>query len=496
MKNQFKLLSLAGICVMLFAQTATCAEKERQPNIIFILADDLGYGDLKCYNKNSDIVTPNIDKLAENGIRFTQMHSASNVCAPSRRAILTGRYPSRLGEWAEAYQTTTDDDVINPKNEPCFPIYLKKAGYTNGMFGKWNIGSKEGVSTPDAQGFDYWIGAHHNTSYFGHKKGGKLDFWENGEPAPQYSGIYADDVFFDKSIEFIKKNRDTPFFIYLGLFTPHSPYQDPANPAEGPELDYMNKPGVKPIGPPAWADHPVMKKMVEHIDNRIGDLVQTLKNLSLDENTLIVFTSDNGGTPASVNYPLSGFKQGMLEGGIRVPSIVKWPAVYPAGQVSDQASISMDFSKTIIAAAGADKYVPKKRELDGINLSPILSGKKKEKERALFWRRREWHSGAKKYNNVWAEAYIKGDWKYIKEFNEAPLFAKSVKEKQYPEPFIELLFNQKEDVSEKHDLAIQNPEKLAELRKEYERWRKKTVDRHKHYKIIIIDQYGDGEFPK
>ena len=241
-----KLFSLVGLCLLLFAQTTSYAAKakqpkEKQPNIIFILADDLGYGDLTCYNKNSDISTPNIDKIAEQGIRFTNFYAASNVCAPSRRAILTGRYPGRLGEWAEAYTTTPDDAAINAKEEPCFPIYLKKAGYTNGMFGKWNIGSVSGVSTPDAQGFDYWIGSYHNTTHFGHKGGGEVALWENGEKAPQYEGIFADDLFIDKAIHFMKKNRRKPFFVYLALFTPHSPYQDPANPVEGPELDYMNK---------------------------------------------------------------------------------------------------------------------------------------------------------------------------------------------------------------------------------------------------------------
>jgi len=291
MKEQFKLFSLIGLCLILFAQTTTCAAKaiqikERQPNIIFILMDDLGYGDLTCYNKNSDISTPYIDKIAEEGVRFTNFYAASNLCAPSRRAILTGRYPSRLGEWAEAYPTTPDDVAINAEDEPCISLYLKQAGYTNGMFGKWNIGSVNGVSTPDAQRFDYWIGSHHNTNYFGHRAGGEVVLLENGKQAPQYEGIYADDLFIAKAIHFIKKNRKKPFFVYLALYTPHAPFQDPANPVEGPEFDYANKKGVKKTtGPPAWSDHPVVTKMVEHVDKRIGDLLKTLDDLELDENT-------------------------------------------------------------------------------------------------------------------------------------------------------------------------------------------------------------------
>lgn len=482
------------ILVLVLSVLDVCAQKQK-PNIIFILADDLGYGDLTCYNQNSDISTPNIDKIAEQGIRFTNFYAASNVCAPSRRAILTGRYPGRLGEWAEAYPTTPDDVAINAENEPCFPLYLKKAGYTNGMFGKWNIGSVGGISTPDAQGFDYWIGSHHNTSYFGHKLRGEVALWENGKPVPQYEGIFADDLFIDKAIHFVKKNRKKPFFVYLALFTPHSPYQDPENPIEGPELDYMNIKGAKKTsGPPAWSDHPVMTKMIEHVDKRIGDLLNTLEELKLDENTLIVFTSDNGGTPASVNTPLSGYKQGMLEGGIRVPGLVKWPAKYPQGVVSDQAGISMDFSKTIVSAAGADAYIPKERILDGIDLTPILAGEEEKQDRGLYWRRREWKSGERAYNKVWAEGYVEGNWKYIKQFNEAPQWAKVRLGKYPPIGYIEMLFNLDEDIAEQTNLATENLDKLAEMRAEYEQWRKSTILRHRNYKMQEHDQYGDGNF--
>ncbi len=141
-----------------------------RPNIILILMDDLGYGDLGCYNPTIGISTPNIDKIAEEGIRFTQFYATSNICSPSRRALLTGRYQSRLGEWAEAYRGTPTRDAVSGTDEPCFAQYLKKAGYATGSFGKWNIGEVNGVSTPDAQGFDCWIGSFHNHSYFGHRR--------------------------------------------------------------------------------------------------------------------------------------------------------------------------------------------------------------------------------------------------------------------------------------------------------------------------------------
>ena len=327
------------IAVLALAALVVAGAERPRPNVVFILMDDLGYADLSCYNPQSGISTPNIDRLARRGVRFTQFYAASNVCSPSRRALLTGRYPSRLGEWAEAYPSTPGDDAISARNEPCFPLFLKQSGYATGSFGKWNIGSSNGVSTPDAQGFDYWIGSFHNHTYFGHNRNhGLKDFWENGVLAPQYDGRYSDDIFIDKAIEFIKANRHKPLFVYLPLCTPHSPFQDPANPTEGPELAGWNQKGAdrKSDHPPAPQDRPILKKMLEHVDGRIGDLMQTLTDLGLDQNTIVVLTSDNGGTPASLNTPLRGFKHGMLDGGIRVPAIIVWPGVYPEGKVTSQ----------------------------------------------------------------------------------------------------------------------------------------------------------------
>jgi arylsulfatase A-like enzyme len=482
-----KVLTIAGIAISSSFQLLS----QQKPNIIFILADDLGYGDLSCYNPASGIITPNIDKIAEDGVKFNNFYAAASISSPSRRAILTGRYPSRLGEWAEGYPTTPTDTAISTFAEPCFPIYLKKAGYTNGMFGKWNIGSVNGVSTPDAHGFDYWIGSMHSISHFGHRRdNGVLDFFENGKPAPQYEGLFADDVFVDKAIDFIKDSKQKPFFVYLSFLTPHSPFQDPTNPIESDDkLGWWNRAGASEKQgkqPPKWEDRPVMKKMIEHIDGRIGDLMNTLIELGIEQNTIIIFTSDNGGTPASINLPLSGFKQGLLEGGIRVPTLIKWPIVLPKGVLSDQTFISMDLSRTIISVAKADKYIPEGRVLDGINLVPIITDKAKPKDRVLAWRRRDW---GQIRNDVWAEVLIKGEWKYIKEFQETPVYAKSIMG-DYPEKgFVELLFHLKSDVSEKENLAEKYPKKLKEMRIEYEKWRDETVNKDKYYQIPKPDQY-------
>jgi arylsulfatase A-like enzyme len=484
-------LILFIITVSLF----TCTEKEidTKPNVVLILADDLGYSDLSCYNSDYGIHTPNIDRLASEGVRFTQFYAPSNICSPSRRALLTGRYQSRLGEWAEAYPGIPTRDAVSGDEEPVFAQYLKKSGYATGCFGKWNIGEVNGVSTPDAQGFDYWIGSFHNHTYFGHKRDkGIKDFWENGILAPQYDGQYSDDVFIDKAIEFIKENAETPFFVYLPLCAVHTPFQDPDDPVEGEHLSWWNdKHSTIGRNPPSIEDRPFLGKMLRHMDTRIGDLLKTLSDLDLEYNTIVIFTSDNGGTPASINEPLSGFKQGVLEGGIRVPAIIKWPGVYPEGTLSSQVGIMMDFSQTIVSATGSGIFIESGRKFDGIDLTPILTGSEEEAERTLGWRRRNWNSGENGFNAVWAEAYIKGDWKYIKEFNETPGYARSIAENDSGVGYVELLYNLKDDISEKYNLAENNPEKLKELREDFERWKSEVVEKDKHYKIPFPDQYED-----
>lgn len=482
--------AIACSCTGKLADAKVPSTPSVKPNVIFILADDLGYADLNCYNKNSGINTPNIDRLASEGIRFTHFYATSNISSPSRRALLTGRYQSRLGEWAEAYPGTPSRDAVDRINEPCFTQYIKKAGYRTGCFGKWNIGEVNGVSTPDAQGFDYWIGSFHNHSYFGHKRNnGILDFWENGQPAPQYEGQWSDDVFIGKAMDFIRENAKKPFFVYLPLCTPHTPFQDPENPDESGFTWWNEKGGTLGQSSPKLSERPLLKKMVEHMDTRIGQLLDLLVELNIDKNTIVIFASDNGGTQASLNTPLRGYKQGMLEGGIRIPAVIKWPGVYPAGEVTDQVGIMFDFSRTLVNACGAEKYVRKDHDMDGIDLTPILTGKQEAQARELGWRRRDWN--AKTLNNVWAEAYFKGDWKYIREFKETPGYARSILKGQvYPKTgYIELLFNLKNDIGETTDLSQSHPDELIQMREAFERWKAEVVNRTPVYVIPSPDQY-------
>jgi arylsulfatase A-like enzyme len=200
--------------------------------------------------------------------------------------------------------------------------------------------------------------------------------------------------------------------------------------------------------------------------------------------------SDNGGTPTSINAPLRGYKQGMLEGGIRVPAIAKWPGVYPAGVVSHQVGILMDFSRTILEADGAAEFADPKRPFDGFDLTPPLAGRTPEVKRELGWRRREWDLGKRGFNNVWAEAYIKGDRKNIREFKETPGFARSVKG-DYPETgYLELVYDLANDIHEDQNRAQENPGKLRELRTAFEKWKERTVAPDNHYRIPFPDQYA------
>jgi arylsulfatase A-like enzyme len=480
-------LAVAGLAAALAASAAEL----RKPNIVLILADDLGYGDLSCYNPKTGVATPNIDRLAAEGVRFNQFYSAGNVCSPSRRALLTGRYPSRLGEWAEAYACPPGCADVSAEAAPVFARYLKQAGYATGSFGKWNIGEAPGVSTPEAQGFDYWIGSFHNHSYFAHRRDqGTKDFWENGVLAPQYEGRYSDDIFIERAMDFIRAQRSKPFFVYLPICTPHTPFQDPDEPEDNERAARWNRADGKKEKPPQPSDRPLLAKMVRHVDARLGELFRLLAAFGLEQNTLVILTSDNGGTPASINAPLRGFKQGMLEGGIRVPTLIKWPGVYPAGRVSEQVGIGMDLAATIVAAAGATPFIRTGHAFDGIDLTPIVTGAQGESERALGWRRRNWSLAPAGINDVWAEAYRKGRWKYLKEFKEAPAFARSITSAYPTEGYVEMLFDLGADQGEQTDLARRHPEKLTELRTEFEAWKERVVNKTSRFIVPFPDQYA------
>jgi arylsulfatase A len=475
-----KLLASPFLCLFF-----SVGAEAKQPNVIFMLADDLGYGDLSSYNpqtngvppNNTPIRTPNLDRMAKNGAQLTDFHSAAPICSPSRRALLTARYPNRLGEWAEAYRGSPVGVVAS--KDPTIGMWLKQAGYATAVYGKWNVGEVKRLSWPGAHGFDDWLIIDHNTGYFQHQnknkecQGRPMLFKTGGERVTDLEGQYLTDIWTDKAIEFIKENPKNPFFLYLPWSIPHGPLQDPDS-APSTAFDA----GAKSNTPEG---REVYVKMVEHLDSRIGKIFKTLNKEGQLDNTLIIFTSDNGGMLSGNCWPLKKSKQHLEEGGIRVPCLMQWPKVIPPGTVSAQSSIMMDASVTVLEAAGVRKFVPKDRKLDGINLLPVLAGKAEVDSSRIFgWRRRDWGATG---NYLRQEAYRSGDWKLIRSF-------KYLREKRWSAEYKDELFNLRKDLGETENLSETLPEKYREMKRSFDRWKSEVVNLEPDFFIPLRDQLG------
>jgi arylsulfatase A-like enzyme len=476
-----KKLLVSSFLYVLFSAGA----QSKQPNVIFMLADDLGYGDLSSYNprtngvapNNTPIRTPHLDRMAKNGARLTDFHSAAPICSPSRRALLTARYPNRLGEWAEAYRGSPDGVVAS--RDPTIGMWLKQAGYSTAVYGKWNIGEVKEISWPGAHGFDDWLIIDHNTGYFQHQnknkdcQGRPMLFKTGGERVTDLEGQYLTDIWTDLAVDFIKENRKDPFFIYLPWSIPHAPLQDPAS---DPSTAFDAGPKSNtPEGRKAFV------KMVEYLDSRIGKIFKALKKEGQLDNTLIIFTSDNGGMLSGNCWPLKKSKQYLEEGGIRVPCLMQWPSKIPAGTISEQSSIMMDASITVLEAAGARKFVPKDRKLDGINLLPVLAGKAEvDSSRVFGWRRRDWGATG---NYLRQEAYRSGDWKLIRTF-------KYLREKRWSAEYKDELFNLRKDLGETENLSETLPGKYREMKRSFDRWKSEVVNLEPDFFIPLQDQLG------
>ena len=475
-------IAMAGAATLLGG--TACVEAADRPNIVFMMADDLGYGDLSCYNpdakgtapNNTPIRTPSLDRMARNGVRLTDFYSAAPICSPSRRALLTARYPNRLGEWAEAYRSCPDGVVA--AKDPTIGMWLKQAGYATACYGKWNIGEVKGVSWPGAHGFDDWLIIDHNTGYFQHQndngdcQGREMLFKTGGKRVTSLRGKYLTDIWAEKAISFIDTNKDRPFFLYLPFAVPHAPLQDPADPS----LGYKDSPERKsPAAREAYVE------MVEHLDSRIGRILQALEARGLTDNTLVVFTSDNGGMLSANNWPLKRSKQWLEEGGIREPCLMQWPGVIPAGTVSRQPSIMMDASVTMVAAAGALKHVPAGRTLDGIDLLPVLGGTAKPvRGRAFGWRRRDWSANE---NSLRQEAYRQGDWKLLRTY-------KHIRRQTRSAEHVDELFNLRADVSETGNMIPKEPARYAAMKAAFTLWKEEIVESEPDYLIPVRDQLG------
>ena len=480
-----KILKTIASCGLALVAALACEASETQPNIIFMVADDLGYGDLSSYNPNTQgtapnntpIRTPHLDQMAERGARFTDVHSAAPICSPSRRAILTARYPSRLGEWAEAYRSKPEGLVAT--EEPTIGMWLKQAGYATAAYGKWNVGETDGVSWPMAHGFDDWLIIDHNTGYFQHKnanrecQGRPMLFQTGGERVTNLEGQYLTNIWTGKALDFIDANEDQPFFLYLPWSIPHTPLQDPDG---DPSMAFDAQPSRTTAEGRA-----VYVKMVEHLDTQIGRIFTALEARGLTENTLIIFTSDNGGMQTANCWPLKKSKQWLEEGGIRVPFIMQWPRYVHAGHVNDRPAILMDASVSILAAGQALQYVPAGRQLDGVN---FFDGSEPDGSREFGWRRRDWDERARNAANfLRQEAYRAGDWKLLRTYQY-------MGNKAWSAEYKDELYNLSDDIGETTNLIKAMPEKYAAMKAAFGQWKAEVVEQNPNYVIPVRDQLG------
>jgi arylsulfatase A-like enzyme len=428
---------LAGLLVVLLVlvQDAPARDtgKPRRPNVLVIVADDLGYGDLGCYG-GKDIRTPHLDRLASQGARLTDCYAAAPVCSPTRAALITGRYPQRAGfEWVVRYGEKTWGLAAS---QTSVARLLKDAGYRTGLFGKWHLGYRK-ENAPNAHGFDEFFGfLAADLDYYAHREAtGEPGLYENTRLV-QRKG-YLTDLITESALAFLAKNARRPFFLEVAYNAPHWPFQTPGKPSDvRTSKTYGPETGTR-------ADY---VRMVEHLDQGIGKLLAALDKHGLTKDTLVIFFSDNGGERLSNNGPFFHGKYTLWEGGLRVPGLVRWPGVVPAKTVSRQAVITMDLTASILAATGVKPAVG--LPLDGEDVLPIVAGKKPARERTFFWRlnRPDEQFGQK--------AVRRGKWKYVADRE------------------MELLFDLEKDPGERRTLAYQHPEVVAALRKALAEWEK------------------------
>ncbi len=420
------------------------AADNSRPNIIVIMADDLGYGDIGCFGSPT-IQTPHLDRMAQEGVRLIDFHSSGAVCSPTRAGLMTGRYQQRAGIpgviVADPMRPTHPHGIQD--REITFAELFTKAGYQTAIFGKWHLGYYKKYN-PVRHGFGQFRGyISGNVDFFSHvDQAGRQDWWRDDQLEDETG--YTTHLITKHALTFIEKNKQQPFCLYLPYEPPHYPYQGPHD----APIRKVGKPRGNAESRQSQADKlRAYKEMVEEMDTGIGQILASLKKHELDENTLVMFFSDNGGTKTGNNGPLRGTKGQVWEGGHRVPFIARWPGKIKAGSASKELAISLDVMPTILSAAGISS--PKDHPLDGTNLLPLLTEQKPLKERTLFWG----HGNSR--------AVRQGQWKLI---TNAP------GQKQPG------LFNLSTDLAEKTDLADQEPERLKKLLRALKAWEKEVTE--------------------
>lgn len=403
------------------------------PNLLFIMADDLGYADLSGFGR-TDYRTPVLDGLAAEGVRLTQAYAAAPVCSPTRVALMTGRYPARLPVGLIEPLTTQRTGL--PANPRTLARRLRDAGYDTALIGKWHLGMRRAFR-PDRHGFDEFFGflgaaidyaSHLGTEHLEHDFTDAAGGWHDG---------YATDALTEHAVEYVSRARSRPFFLSLQYNAPHWPWQAPGDPPYPDSLRWSRG------GSPA-----VFARMVISMDEGVGRVLEALRSAGLERETLVIFTSDNGGERFSEMGPFSQGKMTLWEGGIRVAAFARWPGEIPEGSSSEQVTTTMDWTATLLSAGGiAPSSVDP--QLDGVDLLPHLRGTASVVERELFWR---------VFQRRQQKAVRSGDWKYL-----------VIEEGDH-------LFQLAEDPAEQRDRKSEDPVTLARLRSALAAWEAEMLE--------------------
>lgn len=407
----------------------------KRPNVIILFSDDAGFADFSM-NGNKGIKTPHIDAIAQNGVTFTNGYVSGPVCSPSRAGLLTGRYQQRFGHECNLggnYTKVSEELLGLPVAEITIADLMKQNGYRTGMIGKWHLGEKDQFH-PCNRGFDTFFGMLGGHSAYHAGKASKII--RNFKPVDYKALPYLTDAFGNEACQFIDSNKEQPFFLYLSFNAPHTPMHARPDYLEEAREQFQT------------VQRAINAAMTRSLDENVGKVMAKLKELGLEENTLVFFTNDNGGAMpynASCNDPFSGTKGTFLEGGVHVPFLAQWPGVIPAGMKYEHPVITLDILPTAVALAGGN--CPSDREYDGVNLIPLMTGQSDAiPHEKLFWRLQ--HHGAVR----------KGEWKLIWFDDQAPR-----------------LHNLREDIGEQINLVNQEPELVKELLDDFHNWEKELI---------------------
>ena len=431
-----------------FAQGKSKASESR-PNLVLILADDLGYGDLACYGHPRN-KTPHLDKLAEEGLKFTDFHANGPMCSPTRAALLTGKYQHRFGRHFESALSAKSPHIGLPTSAVTIAQVLKKAGYATGMYGKWHLGYQP-PHMPTHFGFDDFRGLlTGDGDHISHVSRSGREDWYHNENVEMEEG-YSSELITKHSIDFMRRNSDKPFFLYVAHLAIHFPWQAPGEKAHrvvGKDYWSLEKLGPHPEGQVG----PIVQAMVEAVDASVGKIMAALHKLGLNDNTFVFFTSDNGGYleyagkfegELSSNAPCRGQKAEVWEGGHREPAIAWWPGRIKPGTITHETAVTMDMLPTYAELAG----VAAPDDVDGTTLTPLLFEGKPLPERDLFWRKGE----------NWAVR--RGPWKLVRKDRNLQLF------------------NLDDDIGERKDVLAHKPALVKDFLASLKTWERDVDSR-------------------